>query len=252
MGWSGDPVWLADVLRAEGLEVREFPGWRDRGHGDFGSIWGVVAHHTGNNPPSNNPRYISEHPDLGLCSQLHLARDGVVTVCGVGVAWHAGQGFYPGLPTDNANYHTIGIEAENNGTEGWSDSQYSAYVKAVAAILRKLGYDSSHVIGHKEWAGRAQGKWDPGSMDMDAFRADVQKQIDNKNDEGFLMALNDADQHRVLFELTNRFPSRVQGSTFADTLVGYVLEMDRKVEELHESRKALEAKLDAVLAKVAA
>src|SRR5690606_9132654 len=33
------------------------------------------------------------------------------------------------------------------------------------------------VIGHKEWAGAAQGKWDPGGMDMNKFRADVQKAI---------------------------------------------------------------------------
>src|SRR5690606_8447570 len=110
MPWKGDPVWLADVLRAEGLPVIEYSGWRNRGHGDFGDVWGVIAHHTGNNPPGNNPGYIANHPSLGLCSQLHLSRDGVYTVCGVGVAWHAGAGSYPGLPANNANYHTIGIE----------------------------------------------------------------------------------------------------------------------------------------------
>ncbi|VFA94782.1 1,6-anhydro-N-acetylmuramyl-L-alanine amidase AmpD [Nocardia farcinica] len=172
-----DPVWLPDVLRAEGLEVREYPGWRDRGHGDFGEIWGVIAHHTGSNPPSDNPGYIAQHPELGLASQLHLSRDGVYTVCGVGIANHAGYGSYPGLPTNAANARTIGIEAENNGTEGWSPRQYTAYVKGVAAILRKLGKGAGNVIGHKEWAGAAQGKWDPGGMDMDRFRADVQKAI---------------------------------------------------------------------------
>ncbi|WP_228822294.1 peptidoglycan recognition protein family protein [Nocardia farcinica] len=175
-----DPLWLPEVLRAEGLPVNEYPGWRDRGHGDFGAIWGVIAHHTGSNPPSNNPGHIAQHPQLGLASQLHLSRDGVYTVCGVGIAWHAGDGSYPGLPTDDANRFTIGIEAENNGTEGWSPRQYTAYVKGVAAILRKLGHNSSRVIGHKEWAGASQGKWDPGGMDMDRFRRDVQAQIDQK------------------------------------------------------------------------
>src|SRR5262245_29785566 len=33
--WTGDPVWLADVLRAEGIDLVEYPGWRNRGHGDF-------------------------------------------------------------------------------------------------------------------------------------------------------------------------------------------------------------------------
>ncbi|MGR6521833.1 N-acetylmuramoyl-L-alanine amidase [Rhodococcus erythropolis] len=182
MTWTGDPVWLADVLRAEGIKVVEYPGWKDRGHGDMGTIWGVVAHHTGNNPPGNNPGYIANHPSLGLCSQIHLSRDGVATVVGVGVAWHAGSGSYPGLPTNGANERTIGIEAENNGTEGWSPAQYEAYVRCCAAILRKVGQPASHAIGHKEWAGAAQGKWDPGGMDMNKFRADIQARINNKQE----------------------------------------------------------------------
>ena len=42
-----DPTWLPDVLRAEGLTCDIYPGAFDRGHGDFGDIWGVVCHHTG-------------------------------------------------------------------------------------------------------------------------------------------------------------------------------------------------------------
>ncbi|WP_280410679.1 peptidoglycan recognition protein family protein [Nocardia asiatica] len=174
-----DPVWLPDVLRAAGLEVREYPGWRDRGHGDFGTIWGVVCHHTGSFGAT--ARGIAEHPDLGLCSQLHLDSDGVYTICGVGIAWHAGMGAYPGLPTNNANQCTIGIEAANDGggrpglphRESWPDAQYDAYFRGVAAILDHLGQPATHAIGHKEWAGAAQGKWDPGAIDMNIFRADV-------------------------------------------------------------------------------
>lgn len=174
-----DPVWLPDVLRAAGLEVREHPGWRERGHGDFGSIWGVVCHHTGSF--GETPRGIAEHPELGLCSQLYLSRDGVYTVCGAGVAWHAGTGSYPGLPANNANQMTIGIEAANDGggkpglphRTGWSDAQYDAYVRGVAAILDHINQPASHAIGHKEWAGPSQGKWDPGGIDMNIFRADV-------------------------------------------------------------------------------
>lgn len=166
-----DPTWLPEVLRAAGLKVDVYPGAMDRGHGDFGSIWGVVAHHTGGNKePASS---IAQHPTLGLASQLHLDQSGKYTVCGVGIAWHAGLGSYPGLPTNNANQVTIGIEAANDGTSGWPKAQYQAYVTGVAAILNKLGRDSSRVIGHKEWAGREQGKWDPGLIDMNAFRRDV-------------------------------------------------------------------------------
>ena len=165
-----DPTWLPDVLRAAGLRCDVYPGAFDRGHGDFGTIWGITAHHTGSF--GETPRGIAEHPALGLASQLYLSRDGVYTLCGVGIAWHAGEGSWPGLPTNNANQCTIGIEAANDGTSGWSAAQYNAYVRGCAAILNKLGQPSSHVIGHKEWAA-IQGKWDPGGINMNTFRADV-------------------------------------------------------------------------------
>ncbi len=248
MPWRGDPVWLADVLRAEGLRVVEFPGWRERGHGDFGDIWGVICHHTGgsNTPPSEIAYGL---PTLeGPLSQLHLARDGTVTVVAVGVAWHAGRGSYPGLPTDNANYYTIGIEAANNGTEGWTDVQYDAYVGCCAAILRKIGYGSERVIGHKEWA-RVQGKWDPGQMDMVKFRADVADRLEG----GALMALSDVEQRelldklrRVHHELTYGFQSRVADSEYRDTVAGYVLNSDAADYRNEQRLRALEMKIDAL------
>lgn len=66
-----------------------------------------------------------------------------------------------------------------------------------------------------------------------------------------------ADQEKMLreihFELTNRFPSRVPDSTFTDTLVGYVLEADKKLEMVPDGKLAgrlddVEEKLDLVLA----
>ncbi|MFD6155139.1 N-acetylmuramoyl-L-alanine amidase [Nocardia sp. NPDC060256] len=251
MSWTGDPVWLAEVLRAEGLRVVEFPGWRERGHGDFGEIWGIVAHHTGgsNTPPTEIAYGI---PTLeGPLSQLHLAQDGTVTVVAVGVAWHAGAGSWPGLPEDNANYHTIGIEAANNGTEGWSDEQYDAYVGICAAILRKLGHGADRVIGHKEWAGPKQGKWDPGAMDMNQFRADVAERMKGSA----LMALSDMEQRelldklrRVHFELTYGFQSRVADSEYRDTVAGYVLNSDAADFRNEQRLKALELKIDRLLA----
>ncbi|MFE3057624.1 N-acetylmuramoyl-L-alanine amidase [Nocardia sp. NPDC059236] len=194
-----DPTWLPEVLRNAGLEVHEYPGWRDRGHGDFGNIWGVVCHHTGSFGES--PRGIAEHPSLDLASQLHLSPEGVYTVCGAGIAWHAGEGSYPGLPTNAANQYTIGIEAANDGggrpglphRASWSDAQYDAYIRGVAAILDYLGQPASHAIGHKEWAGAAQGKWDPGAIDMNIFRADVARAMNGDNttegDENMLDAI---------------------------------------------------------------
>lgn len=187
VGWTGDPTWLADVLKAQEpkLKVRELPDWQQYGHGDMRSIWGVMVHHTG------NARETAEsirrgRPDLpGPLSQLHIGQDGTVSVVAAGVCWHAGMGSYPGLPTDLANYHTIGIECAwprdtsitpaTQTRERWPDEQIIAMRDTVAAILSKLEVGANRVIGHKEWAGRAQGKWDPGHLDMHWFRDEVAK-----------------------------------------------------------------------------
>ncbi len=182
--WTGDPVWLADVLRAEGVDLVEYPGWRTRGHGDFKDIRGVMVHHTGSDT-ATAASIANGRPDLaGPLSQLHIARDGTVTVVALGVAWHAGVGQYPWLPTNMGNWHMIGIECANSGTsptaphrENWPDAQYFALVRCCAAINRRLAQTSARTIGHKEYAGRAQGKWDPGAIDMDILRADIQEQI---------------------------------------------------------------------------
>jgi len=239
---TGDPVWLADVLRTEGLTVVEMPGWRDRGHGDFSDIRGIMVHHTGSNNASAES--IAYHPTLGLASQLHLARNGVWTVCGAGIAWHAGQGGgIPWLPNNDANRYTIGIEAANDGgvTPGkphrssWPDVQYDSYTRGCAAIARKLGHNQDRVIAHKEWAGKTQGKWDPGAIDMNIFRADVAARIRTTTlppsyTGDIFMALTDAEQREILEylrwmarpgtgELRKKFESR---SDFAEPDEGEV------------------------------
>ncbi|CAN3129401.1 N-acetylmuramoyl-L-alanine amidase [Mycobacterium sp. smrl_JER01] len=183
-GWRGDPLWLPDVLRAEGIDVAEFPGWRERGHGDFKDIRGVMVHHTGSDSASAASIAFGR-PDLaGPLSQLHIARGGTVTVVAAGVAWHAGVGMYPWLPVNMGNWHTIGIECANSGTSptaphrrNWPDAQYFALVASCAAINRRLGQTATRTIGHKEYAGRAQGKWDPGAIDMDRLRHDIAARI---------------------------------------------------------------------------
>ncbi|MGH3677521.1 MAG: peptidoglycan recognition protein family protein [Mycobacterium sp.] len=182
--WRGDPIWIADVLRAEGVTLVEYPGWRSRGHGDFKDIRGVMVHHTGSDTASA-ASIANGRPDLpGPLSQLHIARDGTVTLVALGVAWHAGVGMYPWLPTNMGNWHMIGIECANSGTSrmaphrtNWPDAQYFALVHCCAAINRRLAQNSTRTIGHKEYAGRAQGKWDPGGIDMDVLRADIQARI---------------------------------------------------------------------------
>jgi hypothetical protein len=179
-GWTGDPTWLADVVRPAVGKFVEYPGWRNRGHGDFKDIRGVMVHHTGGRASA---RSIAEgRSDLpGPLSQFHISRDGTVTLCAVGVAWHAGRGSYPWLPTNMGNWHLIGIECEGpvtpginpatQGRERWPDAEVIALRNLCAALLSKLRYGTDRLIGHKDYAGLAQGKWDPWNMDVTGWLA---------------------------------------------------------------------------------
>lgn len=185
--WTGDPTWLEDVLRpALGDRLKTLPGWQNRGHGDFKDIRGVMVHHTGNSRETAQS-IANGRPDLpGPLSNLHIAPDGTVTIVAVGVCWHAGSGSYPWLPTNNANWHMIGIECawptiradgSYDSAERWPDAQIIAMRATCAALATKLGVPATRVIGHKEYAGATQGKWDPGNLDMPWFRGEVAKDM---------------------------------------------------------------------------
>lgn len=200
VGVSGDPVWLEDVLRpALGDRLKTLPGWQTDGvGGTMGNIWGVIWHHTGN--AAETPDSISKgRPDLqGPLAQLHIAPDGTVTIVAVGPCNHAGKGSWPGLQTDNANAYTIGIECawprdttlteETASKERWPDAQIIAMRDTGAALTKYLGVDVSHNISHREWArfgpaGQRQYKWDPGNLDMNWFRGEIQKAMNGEFDQ---------------------------------------------------------------------
>ena len=190
-GWTGDPLWLADVLKnydgGPKLKVRELPAWQEYGHGDYLDIRGVMLHHTG------NARETAEsirrgRPDLpGPLSNLHIAPDGTVTVVAAGVCWHAGRGSWPWIPTNMGNQHLIGIECAwpsntaltpaTQHLERWPDAQIIAMRDTCAAIIKRLGFTAERVITHKEYAGPVQGKWDPGNLDPAWMRGEITKAL---------------------------------------------------------------------------
>jgi hypothetical protein len=173
-------TWLPDALHAAGLKVAEQPGWRDRGHGDVGTIRGVICHHTAGPKTGNMPSLgvvTNGRPDLsGPLAQLGLGRDGTFYVIAAGRAFHAGAGSYQGITTGNTSF--IGIEAENTGlttgqnADTWPAVQIDAYQRGVAAILTHIGAAAIMCCGHKEYALPKGRKTDP-DFDMDAFRAQV-------------------------------------------------------------------------------
>lgn len=168
-----DPIAVYDRLRNDPvIKATLLDGAQDRGHGDMWSpLWGLMNHHTGASGNSS-PWTIAQHPDLGLCSQIFLPRNGKAVIVGYGIAWHGGAG--SGYGIQDVNAQLLGMEMDNNGTEGWGSAQYWACVRINALVVDTVKQPTSHCIAHKEWAGAAQGKWDPGGMNMDKLRSDIQ------------------------------------------------------------------------------
>lgn len=236
--WRGDPTFLPDVFRAFGVKFREYPGWRDWGMGDFGVIQGVFWHHTG--ARNTSAEYIRNNPGLGngLSSQLHTAPDGLQTILGAGIAWHAGRGWLEGWPTNNANAVAIGIEMQHNGIDPWPEAQLESTRRATAAILWFLGKRATKLtmISHWEYSNAAQGKWDPGAgngrsgemMNMDYQRNLVNQLIDKFNRDGTLDGPSAPARKEIVLEdyLTRTY--------YTDFLKGFVGPIGSDVKDVRQ------------------
>ena len=194
VGFTGDPVWLEDVLReALGDRLVVEGDWVHRGTGGtMGDIWGVMIHHTGNiNETVAHIRdgVQQQHEFLhGPLAQCLLTPDGKCHLIAVGPCNHAGDGFYPSLGSNNGNRRLIGFECcwptprpdlpplFYDPNERWSTPLIITMRDATAAVLKKLGYGSARAIGHREYAPHR--KIDPANMSMDWFRGEVQKDLD--------------------------------------------------------------------------
>ena len=170
-------VWMPEVLLKAGLKVALTEAWEMRGHGDVGTIRGILCHHTAGPRTGNMPSLgtvMKGRPGLeGPLAQLGLGRDGTFYVVAAGLAYHAGKGSWQGVTTGNTNF--IGIEAENTGIandQPWPEVQLDAYRRGVAALLGHLGLPATACAGHKEFALPKGRKIDP-SFDMSVFRAGV-------------------------------------------------------------------------------
>ncbi len=182
--WTGDPTWLADLLRLWGVPVWEDPDWKVRGHGDFRDIRGVIGHHTAGGGVNDWLIVRNGRPDLaGPLAQIVLEKDGTARLICVGIANHAGPGdgsaWAPKFTKREANFHTIGIEAVSKGTPpwDWTPVQLENYKRIVAAILWRINKDSSWFCGHREY-NLVDGKIDPAGINLDQFRTEVQTKID--------------------------------------------------------------------------
>ncbi|WKN47162.1 N-acetylmuramoyl-L-alanine amidase [Nocardioides sp. Arc9.136] len=184
---------LAGALRAADLKVVEVPGWKTRGRpastGGFDPV-GVLWHHTGSK--DTNPKSIADDrayaewlAEIGrsdlpapLC-QLSIGRDGTVYVCAAGRGNHAGTARASGtVAGGDGNQLYVGVECQNTGSEGWSDAQRDAMVTTGAVLAELLHTSAQAQRAHRETS--VTGKWDPGLLDMDAFRRDVAAELVTK------------------------------------------------------------------------
>ncbi len=167
-------LWLADALRAGGCTVVEHPGWRTRGVDSFTPI-GVGLHETRGSASSSDSGEIGVliNGRVGLSgpiSQLYLSRTGVWHVIASGVCHHMKTGT-AGLLKGHGNSSIVGVEAAHAEGERWTESQYGAYVRGVAALCNRMSWNPlTRVTGHKEH--QPGEKTDP-SFSCDIFRGDV-------------------------------------------------------------------------------
>ena len=205
------PAQMLKALKAEGVDVVEWPGWRDRcrchsgshekGKKPTGRPWGemhgVMVHHTGSDVQGDN--YIrnilaSGYGDLpGPLCQAAGRMNGEIILVASGRGNHAGGGdpavlakviaeSYTSLdPTKgnktgtDGNDNFYGLECMYDGGQPMTAKQLDGAVRYAAAICRFHGWTAKSVIGHGEWS---SDKWDPGRQDMDDFRRRVQARLD--------------------------------------------------------------------------
>jgi len=150
-------LWLADVLRAAGVQVVEWPDWQSFGARELDvDLWGVVLHHTASAPDSeagNNARGLREASASGVPpprAHVLIDRSGLWHVLSALKANHAGVGTWPGVREQS---RLLGFEIDNSGVgERYPEVQAASVLVGVAAVCRQMGWDARRVISHHEWA----------------------------------------------------------------------------------------------------
>ncbi len=177
------PDRLIAILKAEGVKISEYPGWRTRERDDetgktFGPVHMVLNHHTAGRDDLN---VVARNGYSGLpapLAQIWLGRTGVAWLCSAGRANHAGlmaKNAYDSFLNESATHPAplkssgtvdgndvaYGIETENrgDGKDIYPRVQYDAWVRINAAFCREYDWSAESCGCHKETS--IEGKPDP-------------------------------------------------------------------------------------------
>lgn len=179
--------WMAAELRAAGLVVVEYPGWKQRAAPGAFAPKAVMWHHDASaaGPSPNMPRLIAEMGNGSTpppLSQVWVDTAGVWHLTGGGRANHAGRGRGWGrVRADQGNTDAIGIETDHTVGEAWPAAQLTSLRRGTRVLLDHMGADASDSLcGHKEYA--PDRKIDPVGLDMNAERRTVAGPIFEEDD----------------------------------------------------------------------
>ena len=180
-------TWLADVIRAAGVNVVEEANWKTRARSSGGfpvTPLAVQWHHTASS--GSNPRgdinYMLYNSSARPIGNIYLATNGTAHILAAGASNTAGRGgpmnFSRGqIPLDSGNTRSVAIEAANNGVgQAWSQAQIDAFFKISNAINKKLGNKPADLYTHHGYAPTrkidpattlaVQGPWKPSSVNQ--------------------------------------------------------------------------------------
>jgi len=205
-------LWLATVLRAEGLSVEEHDGWENRTKKPFERFTpvGLINHHTAGSkvlPNYPDPPFYKNKSLEGKCN-LTIRPDGVVVVLNAGVAADSGYGdrkvrdaLQVGAPAPSPSdtYNRKGRPSgENPGVGGnnWFIDievqhlgngdpivavQREALIVTNAAICKKMDWDPLiRIIGHRDWTTRkVDPRWDGDVNPMPGITANTMTRMED-------------------------------------------------------------------------
>lgn len=166
-------TWLPDVLRAAGIEVVLYDGWKSRGLSTSQRYepTNVVWHHDASAPgdsPSVPQSMINRFSTAA--AQVWIDRRGRWHVIASGRAPHAGK-VRSGAPS---NFDSIGIETDHTTGEAWPPALVSSLRRGTAAILRHVKRTPDQALHfHKSICDPPGRKVDPDGLNLASERATV-------------------------------------------------------------------------------